>query len=73
MRMNGDVGCKPAQVWAAGLMDVAPDRIELLKTLADFRNAFTHSQASLWAFLLFATPEYRKDFLEICHVQDGSL
>ena len=28
MRFNGDVGCHPAQVWEAGLMDVAPDRIE---------------------------------------------
>src|SRR3954447_16872318 len=28
MRFNGDVGCKPAQVWASGLMDVAPDRID---------------------------------------------
>lgn len=28
MRMTGDVGCKPAQVWASGLMDVLPERIE---------------------------------------------
>jgi hypothetical protein len=28
MRMNGDVGCKPAQVWQAGLMDALPDRID---------------------------------------------
>src|SRR5205823_13701972 len=28
MRFNGDVGCKPAQVWEAGLMDVLPDRID---------------------------------------------
>ena len=28
MRFSGDVGCNPAQVWAAGLMDVAPDRID---------------------------------------------
>src|SRR5947208_1900677 len=28
MRFNGDIGCKPAQVWQAGLMDVLPDRIE---------------------------------------------
>lgn len=28
MRFNGDVGCKPAQVWQAGLMDVLPERIE---------------------------------------------
>ena len=28
MRMNGDVGCHPAQVWAAGLMDVLPERID---------------------------------------------
>jgi hypothetical protein len=28
MRFNGDVGCKPAQVWAAGLMDAAGDRID---------------------------------------------
>src|SRR3954468_16205003 len=28
MRFNGDVGCNPAAVWAAGLMDVASDRID---------------------------------------------
>jgi hypothetical protein len=28
MRFNGDVGCHPARVWAAGLMDVLPDRID---------------------------------------------
>ena len=28
MRFNGDVGCHPAQVWQAGLMDVLPERIE---------------------------------------------
>jgi hypothetical protein len=28
MRFNGDVGCKPAQVWQAGLMDVLPERID---------------------------------------------
>lgn len=28
MRLCGDVGCKPLQVWASGLMDVLPDRIE---------------------------------------------
>ncbi len=28
MRFNGDVGCKPVQVWAAGLMDAVPDRID---------------------------------------------
>jgi hypothetical protein len=28
MRFNGDVGCHPAQVWAAGLMDVLPERID---------------------------------------------
>lgn len=28
MRFNGDVGCNPARVWAAGLMDVASDRID---------------------------------------------
>lgn len=28
MRFNGDVGCHPAQVWAAGLMDAAPERID---------------------------------------------
>jgi phosphotransferase family enzyme len=28
MRFNGDVGCKPAQVWASGLMDVLPERID---------------------------------------------
>ena len=28
MRFNGDVGCKPAQVWKAGLMDVLPERID---------------------------------------------
>lgn len=28
MRFNGDIGCKPAQVWQAGLMDVLPERID---------------------------------------------
>ncbi len=28
MRFNGDVGCHPAQVWAAGLMDTIPERID---------------------------------------------
>jgi hypothetical protein len=28
MRFNGDVGCHPAQVWRAGLMDVLPERID---------------------------------------------
>jgi hypothetical protein len=28
MRFNGDVGCKPAQVWESGLMDVLPERID---------------------------------------------
>jgi hypothetical protein len=28
MRFNGDIGCHPAQVWAAGLMDVLPERID---------------------------------------------
>jgi hypothetical protein len=28
MRFNGDVGCHPVQVWAAGLMDALPERIE---------------------------------------------
>ena len=28
MRFNGDVGCHPAQVWRAGLMDVVPHRID---------------------------------------------
>lgn len=28
MRFNGDVGCKPAQVWQAGLMDVLPERVD---------------------------------------------
>ena len=28
MRFNGDLGCHPAQVWAAGLMDVLPERID---------------------------------------------
>ncbi len=28
MRFNGDVGCKPAQVWQAGLMDALPERID---------------------------------------------
>ncbi|MGQ0618014.1 MAG: aminoglycoside phosphotransferase [Acidimicrobiia bacterium] len=28
MRFNGDVGCHPAQVWTAGLMDVLPERID---------------------------------------------
>lgn len=28
MRFNGDVGCNPAQVWASGLMDVLPERID---------------------------------------------
>lgn len=28
MRFSGDVGCHPVQVWAAGLMDALPDRID---------------------------------------------
>ena len=28
MRFCGDVGCKPLQVWASGLMDVLPEHIE---------------------------------------------
>ena len=28
MRFNGDIGCHPAQVWQAGLMDVLPERID---------------------------------------------
>jgi Phosphotransferase enzyme family len=28
MRFNGDIGCHPAQVWRAGLMDVLPERID---------------------------------------------
>ncbi|MGH8825773.1 MAG: phosphotransferase family protein [Jiangellaceae bacterium] len=28
MRFGGDVGCHPVQVWAAGLMDTYPDRID---------------------------------------------
>ena len=28
MRLCGDVGCKPLQAWASGLMDVLPERIE---------------------------------------------
>jgi hypothetical protein len=28
MRMSGDIGCHPAQVWEAGLMDALPDRID---------------------------------------------
>ena len=28
MRLCGDVGCKPLQVWASGLMDVVPERID---------------------------------------------
>jgi hypothetical protein len=28
MRMNGDVGCHPAQVWRDGLMDILPERID---------------------------------------------
>jgi len=28
MRFCGDVGCKPLQVWASGLMDVLPERID---------------------------------------------
>ena len=28
MRFNGDIGCHPAQVWKAGLMDVLPERID---------------------------------------------
>ncbi len=28
MRFNGDLGCHPAQVWASGLMDVLPQRID---------------------------------------------
>jgi hypothetical protein len=28
MRVSGDVGCRPLRVWAAGLMDVAPELID---------------------------------------------
>ena len=28
MRFNGDVACKPVQVWQAGLMDILPERID---------------------------------------------
>lgn len=28
MRFTGDVGCHPMQVWAAGLMDLVPERID---------------------------------------------
>ena len=28
MRFNGDVGCHPLQLWASGLMDVLPERID---------------------------------------------
>jgi hypothetical protein len=28
MRVSGDVGCRPRRVWAAGLMDVAPEHID---------------------------------------------
>jgi Phosphotransferase enzyme family len=28
MRFGGDIGCHPIQVWAAGLMDVQPERID---------------------------------------------
>jgi hypothetical protein len=28
MRVGGDVGCKPLQVWTSGLMDVLPERID---------------------------------------------
>lgn len=28
MRFSGDLGCNPAQVWASGLMDVFPERID---------------------------------------------
>ncbi|MBA3655008.1 MAG: phosphotransferase [Actinobacteria bacterium] len=28
MRMTGDIGCHPAQVWRDGLMDVLPERID---------------------------------------------
>jgi len=28
MRLCGDVGCKPLQAWATGLMDLLPERIE---------------------------------------------
>jgi len=28
MRVSGDVGCRPLRVWAAGLMDAAPDLID---------------------------------------------
>lgn len=28
MRVSGDVGCRPRRVWAAGLMDLAPDAID---------------------------------------------
>jgi hypothetical protein len=28
MRFNGDVGCHPLQVWASGLMDLAPGHVE---------------------------------------------
>lgn len=28
MRVSGDIGCRPRRVWAAGLMDLAPDVID---------------------------------------------
>jgi hypothetical protein len=28
MRVSGDIGCRPRRVWAAGLMDVAPDLLD---------------------------------------------
>jgi len=28
MRVSGDIGCRPLRVWAAGLMDLAPDLID---------------------------------------------
>jgi hypothetical protein len=28
MRVSGDIGCRPRRVWAAGLMDTAPDHID---------------------------------------------
>ena len=28
MRVSGDIGCRPRRVWAAGLMDVVPERID---------------------------------------------
>ena len=28
MRFNGDIGCHPAQVWQAGLMDAIPERVD---------------------------------------------